>query len=107
VPAIEINGAGGRLFGRAQQVHVDLLQAAAAFPVVASRAGSHDVRPYVFSALVAGLDMVDRQPAIPASTVLAGIIIAAEDLSARKLNPRPGAVDLFLQPDDGGAWQQL
>ena len=84
-----------------------LFHFSAPFAVVAVRARRHDVRPQVLTAHVAWHHMVHRQPAVALSTILAGIIITSEDLSARQFDVGTRPVDLTLQPDDRWARDEL
>ena len=86
---------------------MDLFQAAAAFTVVAGRAGRHNVRPDMLASLMAGLDVINCKASIAPTAVLAGIIIAPEDFAAGQLYAGPGTVDLFLQAYDRWPRQQL
>lgn len=54
-----IMSAGGRFFGNMKQFHVDLLQLAAPFAMIAGWASSHHVGPDVLSAHMLGQHMID------------------------------------------------
>ena len=69
--------------------------------MIAGRAGGYYIGPDVLSAHMFGQDMVDRQFAGVPSTVLADIIITAEDLSTGQFDLQAWAVDHLLQPYDG------
>ena len=77
----------------------------AAFTVVAARAGGHYIGPDVLPAQVLGQDMVHGQFAGVPPTVLAGVVIPAEDLPAGQFDLQARAVDHLLQPDNGGPRQ--
>jgi hypothetical protein len=51
--------------------------------------------------------MVYGQTAFPLAAILAGIIVAAEDLASGQFDMRTRSMNLGLQPDDGRSWQQL
>ncbi len=86
---------------------MDLIQVAAAFPVITGRTGGNNICPDMLPTLMAGFDMIDRQAAILPPTILAGIIVTPEDLPTGQLDPWTGTVDLLLQPDDRGTRQKL
>ena len=77
-----------------------LIQVVAAFAMVTGRAGSNHIRPDMLTALMAGFYVVHCEAAIPTAAVLAGIIVATEDLPAGKLHPGAGSMDLLFQTDD-------
>lgn len=90
-----------------QQVHVHFPQLSAAFMMVAARAGSHYIGPDVLAAQVLGKHMVHGQFAVVPSTVLACVVIPAEDLPAGQLDLQARAVDHSVQPDNGRTGQRL
>jgi len=90
-----------------EQFHVNFLYLASTFAMIAGRAGSYNVRPDVFAAKVAWDHMINRHASIAFSTVLTGIIVAAEYLTACQLDVWTWPMHLILQPDDGRARQQL
>ena len=96
----DIRGIRRRLLRNMCQSHVCFIEPASALAMIAGRASRYHVRPGVFTAHVTRQNMVNRQPSITLSTVLAGIIIAAEDLTARQLHVRARAVHLAVESDD-------
>lgn len=59
------------------------------------------------STLVTRDYVVHGESGFPAATILAGIIIAAEDFAARQLDMRARPVNLQLEADYGGAGNLL
>lgn len=90
-----------------QQIHVDFVKITASLAVIAGRAGGHHICPYVLSALVPGLYMVQGKVAVLSSAVLAGIIIPPENLPSGQFHFGAGPVYLLLQPDDRRAGQEF
>src|SRR5690606_8234329 len=83
-----------------QQVHLRLLEGPAALAVVASGTGSHQVVPKMLTTQPAGHDVIDRQLGRVLSAVLAGVAVAAQDLTLGQPYVRPRPVHHFLQPND-------
>ncbi len=84
-----------------QEVHLRLLNGAAALAVVAMRAGSHQVSPGMRPAEVAWDDMVDRQGSGVLAAILAGVVIATKHLALGQFDARVGTVNHLFQADDG------
>ena len=82
MPAKDIDCAGWRLFRDTQQFHVHFFHFAPALAMIAMGAGSHNVRPDVLAAHVPWSHVIHREIALALSTVLAGIIVSAKDLTA-------------------------
>ena len=55
------------------------------------------------AAAMARDDVVERQVVRLRAAVLAGVLVTDEDLAPRQPDPRPGALDVVLQPDDATA----
>jgi len=89
-----------------EQVHVDLLQAAPALAVIAGGTGGHHVVPDMLAALVTGLDVIDCKVPVAPAAVLAGIIVAPEDLPASQFDPGARPVDLLFETYDAGTGEQ-
>ncbi len=62
-------------------MHLGLLDCATAFAVIAVRAGSYQVRPFMFAPQMARNHVVDGQVSHMLAAVLAGIVIAPSNLS--------------------------
>jgi hypothetical protein len=88
------------------QGHVSVLQPSAPFEVVAGRAGRDHIRPGVHPAQVTRQDVVDGQVVYFPSTVLAGIIVAAENLAPGQFDSRARAMNHILEADDGWTWER-
>ena len=71
------------------------------------RACRDDIRPKVLTAHMARDHMVHCQPAVALPAILAGIIITPEDFTPRQFDVRARSVNLTLEPDDRGTWNQL
>ena len=84
-------------------MHPGLGYCFAALAVVAALAGTHQVVPGVRSGLAARDYVVQRQVARAHAAVLAGIIVADEDLFAAQAGAWVGPPDQVLQADDRGA----
>src|ERR1035437_7879162 len=91
-----------RLDRSARQPELRFVEELAALAVVAGLASGDEVLPAVGAAAVARHDVIEGEVAGLAAAVLAGIAIAAENLSARQLDPRPRLTDLVLEADHGG-----
>ena len=99
MPAEDIECACWRLFRDAQQFHMHFFHFAPALAMIAMGAGSHNVRPDVLAAHVSWSYVVHRKAALTFSTVLAGIIVSAKDLTASQLDVGAWPMNLVLQPD--------
>lgn len=75
----------------------------AAFAMIARRASGDYVRPYVRSAEVARNYMINGQSAFTPAAILAGIIVASENLAPRQLDMRARAIDLIFETNNGWA----
>jgi hypothetical protein len=91
------DGTPARLHRPFFQLHAGFLRRAAAFLVVASPTGRHDVLPRLLPSLGDGHDVIERQffRPEPMGAVLAGIAVARKNVDTGKLD---GAVAVF-QPD--------
>src|SRR5215216_6632285 len=67
----------------------------------------YNVCPNVFTTQMARDHMINSHTSIPFSAVLTGIIVAAEYLPACQFDVWAWPMHLVLQPDHGGARQQL
>src|SRR5687768_17449326 len=97
--AKDIEGARRGLFWDAQEPHMDFFHLAPTLAMVAVRAGSHNVGPNVLTAQVSWGYMIHRKVALPLSTVLASIIVAAKHLTASQFDMWTRTMNLVLQPD--------
>ncbi len=97
----DVIGRVGRFFGEIGQSHPRFLKRQAAFAVIAGWAGSHNIRPHVGATHVTRQNVVDGEVGGLLSAVLAGIVVAAEDLAAGEADVRMRGVDHLLQADDG------
>lgn len=75
------------------------MQRPSALAMIAGRAGCHEIRPGVFATQMLGLDVIHRQVDGILSTVLAGILIAAEDLTAAKTYLGVGSLHHVMKSD--------
>lgn len=91
--AEKVKAGGLRLVRAAEEAHVYLFQGFPSFAAVAGWAGTHQVLPLVFSALVARDNVVYRKMRGAPPTVLASVLVAAEDFSPVKLDARLGPLD--------------
>jgi hypothetical protein len=105
VSAKDIQGACRWFFGGLQKPHVHFIHSATALAMITMRAGGDNVGPDMLSAQMTGRYVVHRQIALALSTVLAGIIIAAEHFPSSQLNVWTRSMNLVLQSDDGRTWQ--
>ena len=83
MPAKDICRIGRGFLWWMEQAHMRLLHLAPALAMVAGGASRYKIDPYMLPAHVARDDVVDRQMPVASAAILAGIIIAAEDLAAR------------------------
>src|SRR5947209_572781 len=90
-----------RLDGRVMQSHLRLFDRLAAFPVIASLARADEIFPGVPTAAVLGQHVVERQLFGAGTTVLAGELIAEEDLAAGEADSRARPLNEVVQPNDG------
>ena len=67
--------------------------------MVARSARSHDVVPRVLAAAMTRHHMVQRQVVPSLAAVLAGVLVALEDLLARELHDRPRPLDVIDETD--------
>ena len=77
-----------------------LRQRAAALAVVACSAGRNDVVPGVLAAAVSRHDVIQREVVTSLAAVLAGVVVALEDLLARELHDRTRSLDVIDEADD-------
>src|SRR3954452_11907933 len=70
--------------------------------MVAGTAGRDEIEPRVCTAARTRMNVVKREVARTPAAVLAGVIVANEDLLARQLHLRSGALDHVDEADDGG-----
>ena len=82
MPAKDIEGARRGLFWNVQEFHMDFFHFAPTLAMVAVWAGSHNVGPNMLAAQMPWSYTIHGQVALPLSTVLASIIIAAKHLAA-------------------------
>src|SRR5215208_6875828 len=98
----------GRWFLRhMQEFHMDFFRFASTFPVIAGRAGGHNVRPDMFPAQMARHYMIDGHTTIAFSAVLTGIIVAAKHLAACQFDMWTRTMNLILEPNHRRTRQQL
>lgn len=90
-----------------QKVHISLLDGAASFPVIARRAGSHQVFPGMSASQVTGFNMVYRQANAVNPAVLAGVVITAENFALGQADFWAGTFDHFRKADDGWTRKSL
>src|SRR5687768_10669066 len=100
MPAKDIERACGGLFRNAQQLHMYFLYFAPTLAVITVRTGGYNVCPDVLAAHMSRCHVVYRQIALALSTILAGIIIPAKDLTASQFDMWTRPMNLVLQPDD-------
>ena len=89
------------------QDHVSFIQAPTAFLVVAGRARSDYVRPYMFAAQMSRQNVVNGQVHRVSSAVLTGESIAAEYLAAGQFDPGACPVHHVFQADYRGEGEVL
>src|SRR5258707_4323176 len=89
-----------RLAGLAAQQHARLVRRAPTLAVVAAAAGADQVVPAVAAAAMARDDMVQSEIAGADAAVLAGVMIANEDLAAGEPHARSRPFDHVHQPND-------
>ena len=77
-----------------------LRQRAPALAVVTRSAGSHHVVPRVLAAAMTRHHMVQGQVVTSLAAVLAGVLVALEDLLARELHDRTRSLDVIHEADD-------
>src|SRR6185295_19741826 len=89
--------------GQATQSHAGLLRSPPALPAVAVDAAGDDVRPLRLAALRARGDVVVRQLAglAGAHAVLAGVLVAGEEVAAGEADLRPFSPDEAEQAHHG------
>ncbi len=107
MPTEDVRGVGRGFLGMMQQEHMRLFHSAASLAMIAVRARRHHVRPQMLAAQVTRQHMVHRQPAVVSAAILAGIIIAPENLPARQFHMRARSAHLQLEPDHGRAGDQF
>ena len=90
-----------RLNGLPDELHPGLFRRAGCLAMVAGDAGGYQIRPGVLSAGILGQHMVDGECAALTTAILAGIVIAPEDLMPRKLKDRAGTMDHVFETDNG------
>ncbi len=88
-----------------EQGHVDFIYSASTLTMIAMRTSRHNVCPDVLPAHVARHHVIHGQVTFLLSTLLAGIIIAAENFTACQFDVGARPVNLVLQPNDGGTGQ--
>ena len=101
-----IMGISRWFLGLAKQYHMRLIKFASTLVVVASRAGSNHIFPYMFASQVLRENMIQGKVKNTLSAVLAGIIIPAEDLPAGKLYSWTRAMNHLVEPDHGRSGYQ-
>ena len=77
-----------------------LLDGAPAFPMIAVRAGSHQIGPHMLASQMAGDDMVNGEIRHVLAAILASVVIATQDLTLGKFDARAGSVDHPFQAND-------
>ncbi len=86
-----------------QQAHLGLFDGAPTLAMIAMWAGGHQVVPGVLASQVAWDNVIDSQGSRVLTTILAGVVIASQDLALGELDPWAGAMDHFFQSDNGWA----
>jgi hypothetical protein len=97
----EIMSAGRGFPGGLEQGHLGFFQRASAFAMIAGGAGGNHIRPGVGATQMLGHHVVDGEIVRAPPAVLAGIIIAAEDLAAGKPDLHARAVDHLIKSNYG------
>src|SRR5258708_7674900 len=90
----------------AVQEHARLVGRSTALAMIAAPAGAYQVVPAVSATAVARDDVVQGEIAGTNTAVLAGLVIADEDLAARQAHARTGPLDHVDQPNNGWSWKQ-
>src|SRR5689334_18289866 len=82
------------------QTHARLVEQLAALAMVAVLAGGDEVVPGVGAATVARDHMVEGQVMRLGAAVLAGVLVADEDLASRQAHARAGTLDPVVEAND-------
>jgi len=106
MPPENIGGRSRRFLGLVQEFHAGFSERSPTLVMIAGRTGSYHIVPHMFAAHVARGDVVDGQGGGAPTAVLAGGMVAAEDLAPGKLDARAGVSDLVFEPYDGGKVEQ-
>jgi len=100
VPSEDV-GSGGRWFGwNSQQVHLNLIEGPTPFAVVAAWASSHQIIPGVLSTQTSRDDVIHCQVSTVLPTILADVIVSAQDLTLGEADTGAGAAHHLLQTDN-------
>ena len=83
------------------QGHVHLRCQLAPLASITGRAGGHEIFPRVAAALPSGDDVIEGQGAHLAAAILAGVLVAPQNLALRQGDSRPWSPNHVAQFDDG------
>jgi hypothetical protein len=103
VGAVEVDRSGAGFAWIAEQLHAGFLQLASPLLGIAGRTCADEVGPSVVSASIARDHMVDRQARCLRATVLAGVVIAPEQLALAETYAWTWPFDHVIQADNGRA----
>lgn len=81
---------------------MSFLGTAAALAMIARSARGDDICPGMLTTKVSWDDVIDREACFAATTVLARIIVASEDLAPGEAHMWSWTMDLDFEPDDRG-----
>lgn len=84
----------------AQELHSCFSKGLASLAMVATAAGTDDILPGVRTATGTRYDVVDGQIMGTDTAVLAGVVVAEEDLATTEFDTHRGALDQAQEPDD-------
>jgi hypothetical protein len=85
-----------------QQAHLDLLQRAPSFAVIAGGTGSYEIFPGMQPAQPARDHVIDGEESEFLAAILAGELIPAQDLSFREAYCEARPLDHSIQADNRG-----